>query len=45
VERVIGTIRSECLDHLIVFHEADPCRQMGSFVPYDHESRTHPSLA
>ena len=44
VERVIGTIRRECLDHLIVFNEASLYRQMKSFVAYYHDSRTHLSL-
>ena len=44
-ERVIGTIRRECLDHVIVFNEASLYRQMKSFVGYYHESRTHLSLA
>jgi len=44
VERVIGTIRRECLDHVIVFNEASLCRQMKSFLEYYHESRTHVSL-
>src|SRR5881296_3420114 len=38
VERVIGTIRRECLNHLIVLNEASLYRQ--SFVTYYHESRT-----
>ena len=42
VERVIGTIRRECLNHLIVLNEASLYRQ--SFVTYYHESRTHLSL-
>jgi hypothetical protein len=42
---VIGTIRRECLDHVIVFNEADLYRHRKPFVPYDHESRTHLSLA
>jgi hypothetical protein len=45
VERVIGTIRRECLDHAIVFNEADLYWHMKSFVTYYHESRTHLSLA
>jgi len=45
VERVIGTIRRECLDHLIVFNEASLHRHVKSFVAYYHESRTHLSLA
>ncbi len=44
VERVIGTIRRECLDHVIVFNEASLYRQMKSFVAYYHDSRTHLSL-
>ena len=44
-ERVIGTIRRECLDHVMVFNEADLHRHMKSFVPHDHESRTHLWLA
>src|SRR5438552_10728676 len=34
VERVIGTIRLECLDHVIVFNEASLYRQLKSFVTY-----------
>jgi len=45
VERVIGTIRRECLDHLIVFNEASLYRHVKSFVAYYHESRTHLPLA
>src|SRR5215471_17969118 len=44
VECVIGTIRRECLDHVIVFNEASLCRHMRSFLAYYHESRTHVSL-
>jgi transposase InsO family protein len=44
VERVIGTIRRECLDHVIVFNEASLYRHMRSFLEYYHESRTHLSL-
>jgi transposase InsO family protein len=45
VERVIGTIRRECLDHMIVFNEASLHRHVKSFVSYYHASRTHLSLA
>jgi hypothetical protein len=44
VERVIGTIRRECLDHMIVFSEASLYRHIKSFMGYYHESRTHLSL-
>jgi putative transposase len=45
VERVIGTIRRECLDHVIVFTEASLYRHVKIFVSHYHESRTHLSLA
>jgi putative transposase len=44
VERVIGTIRRECLDHVIVFNEASLHRHVKAFLAYYHESRTHLSL-
>jgi transposase InsO family protein len=45
VERFIGTIRRECLDHVIVLNEASLYRHVKSFLAYYHESRTHLSLA
>jgi len=45
VERIIGTIRRECLDHVIIFNEATLCRQVKSFAEYYHRSRTHLSLS
>ena len=45
VELVIGTIRRECLDHVIVFNQASLYRHLKSFLAYYHESRTHLSLA
>ena len=44
VERLIGTIRRECLDHLIVFNESSLRRHLQSFSDYYHRSRTHLSL-
>jgi transposase InsO family protein len=44
VERVIGTIRRECLDHVIVFNEASLGRTLTSYFDYYHRSRTHLSL-
>ena len=44
VERVIGSIRRECLDHVIVFHETSLRRILGSYFDYYHRSRTHLSL-
>jgi transposase InsO family protein len=45
VERVIGSIRRECLDHVIVFNERHLRRVLVSYVHYYHCSRTHLSLA
>jgi transposase InsO family protein len=44
VERLIGTIRRECLDHMIVFGQAHLCRILGKFAAYYNESRIHRSL-
>jgi putative transposase len=44
VERVIGSIRRECLDHVIVFHETSLRRTLDSYFDYYHRSRTHLSL-
>jgi transposase InsO family protein len=44
VERVIGSIRRECLDHVIVFHESSLRRTLNSYFAYYHRSRTHLSL-
>jgi putative transposase len=45
VERVIGSIPRECLDHLIVFNEVSLRRTLRSYFAYYHKSRTHLSLA
>ena len=45
VERLIGTIRRECLDHRIVFSERCLYRHLPSFTEYYHRSRTHLALA
>jgi len=44
VERVIGTIRRECLDHTIVFNESSSYRHLQGFLVYYHQSRTHLGL-
>ena len=44
VERVIGSIRRECIDHMIVFNEASLRRTLGLYLDYYHRSRTHLSL-
>jgi transposase InsO family protein len=44
VERLIGSIRRECLDHVIVFNEAHLIRILTSYLAYYHEVRTHLAL-
>ena len=43
-ERVIGSIKSECLQHVIVINERHLKRILRSYLKYYHESRTHLSL-
>lgn len=44
VERVIGSIRRECLDHIVVLNERHLRKVLRSYLTYYHESRTHLSL-
>src|SRR6267154_2427474 len=44
VERIIGSIRRECLDHVIVFDERHLRRVLSTYFEYHHHSRTHLSL-
>ena len=44
VERVIGTIRRDCLDHVIVLNERHLRRILREYVDYYHSCRTHLSL-
>src|SRR2546426_6468225 len=44
VERVIGSIRRECLDHVIVLDEKGLRRVLASYFSYYHRSRLHLSL-
>ena len=44
VERLIGSIRRECLDHLIIVNEAHLRRVLMTYVRYYHRTRTHLGL-
>jgi transposase InsO family protein len=44
VERLIGSIRRECLDHIIIFNEHHLRRVLSSYFQYHHQTRTHLSL-
>src|SRR5215469_11294922 len=43
-ERVIGSIRRECLNHVVVVNEWHLRRILKSYIGYYHRSRTHLSL-
>jgi transposase InsO family protein len=43
-ERLIGSIRRECLDHIVVFSEAHLRRILRSYSCYYNDIRTHRSL-
>jgi putative transposase len=44
VERVIGSMRRECLDHVLVFSEGSLRRTLTAYFTYYHQWRTHLSL-
>jgi transposase InsO family protein len=44
-ERLIGSIRRECVDHLIVLSEAHLRRMLRAYARYYNDVRTHWSLA
>jgi transposase InsO family protein len=44
VERLIGSIRRECLDHVIVLNEPHLRRVLAAYRRYYHRSRTHLGL-
>ncbi len=43
-ERVIGSIKCECLQHVIILNERHLKRILRSYIEYYHHSRTHLSL-
>jgi putative transposase len=45
VERLIGSIRRDCLNHVVVFGEQHLRRVLTGYFAYYHGSRTHLSLA
>ena len=44
VERLIGSIRRDCLDHVVVLNERHLKRVLVDYLDYYHDSRTHMSL-
>ena len=45
VERLIGSIRRECLDHVIVWNKNVAATDSANLFPYSEKSRTHLALA
>jgi transposase InsO family protein len=45
VERVIGSIRRECLDHVIILNDRHLRRLLRAYLAYYHRSRTHLGLS
>ena len=43
-ERLIGSIRRECLDHIVGFNESSLRRTLKLYFYYHHGARTHLSL-
>ena len=43
-ERVVGTLKRECLNHMIVFNEVHVRRILRGYLEYYHGSRTHLGL-
>jgi transposase InsO family protein len=44
VERLVGSLRRECLDHVIIWNERALRRHLRQYVTYDHRFRPHLSL-
>ena len=44
-ERLIGSIRRECLDHFVILNARHRKRTLNSYFAYYHGSRTHLGLA
>ena len=44
VERLIGSVRRDCLDHVIVLGEGHRRKVLSSYLEYYHRSRTHLGL-
>ena len=45
VERLIGTLRRDCLDHVVVLNERHLRRIVARYLDYYHDWRTHLSLS
>jgi hypothetical protein len=44
MRRLIGTVRRECLDRMLIFGEAHLRRDLASYAVYYNKARTHLAL-
>jgi transposase InsO family protein len=44
-ERFLGSVRRECLDHLLILSETHLCRCLRAYVSYFNEQRPHQGIA
>jgi transposase InsO family protein len=45
VERLIGTLRRDCLDHVLILSEQHLCRILTSYALHYNKTRTHLALS
>lgn len=45
VERFVGSLRRDCLDHVIALNERQLRRVVARYIDYYHDGRTHLSLS
>ena len=43
-ERFLGSVRRECLDHVLIFHEKQLHRVLRSYVEYFNQARPHQGI-
>jgi putative transposase len=43
-ERFLGSVRRECLDHLLILHEKEHQRVLGAYVHYFNRARPHQGI-
>jgi hypothetical protein len=43
-ERLLGSVRRECLDHFLMFHEKQLTRLLNAYVVYFNQARPHQGL-
>jgi putative transposase len=44
-ERFVGSVRRECLDHLLILHEKQLHRVLDAFIQYFNQARPHQGIS